>query len=75
MALYRYNLNNFYAPIGPQMDLSDGSISRPLLANLFRGLLALLFLLVVPLLYVVIFRARKKHAMVMGELPKKKIFS
>ena len=49
------------------MKLSDGPITRPLLANLCRGLMGLLFLLLVPLLYVAIFRARKKHAMAIGE--------
>ena len=59
-------MNDFYAPIGPQMKLMGGHISRPLGANLIRGLTGLLFLLV-PLLYVAIFRARKKHAMTIGE--------
>ena len=61
-------MKDFYAPIGPQMMLMAARpITRPLLANLFRGLTALLFLLLVPLMYVVIFRARKKHAMAVGE--------
>ena len=59
-------MNDFYAPIGPQMKLSGGQISRPLGANLIRGLTGLVFL-VVSLLYVAIFRARKKHAMTIGE--------
>ena len=53
--------------MGQQMKLMAGPITRPLLANLFRGLIALLFLLLVPLLYVAIFRARKKHALAIGE--------
>ena len=60
-------MNDFYAPIGPQMKLSGGQISRPLEINLGRGLIGLLFLVLVPLLYVAIFRARKKHAMAIGE--------
>ena len=60
-------MNDFYAPIGPQLKLSGGHIARPLLANLIRGLIALLFLVLVPLLYVAIFRARKKHAKTIGE--------
>ena len=65
----RYNLKDFYAPIGPQMKLMVGlgTTTRPLLSNLVRGLTSLLSLLLVPLLYVVIFRARKKHAMTVGE--------
>ena len=59
-------MNDFYAPIGPQMKLMGGHISRPLGANLSKGLTGLLFLLV-PLLYVAIFRARKKHAKTIGE--------
>ena len=50
------------------MKLMVGRTSRPLLASLVRGLVGLLFLLLVPLLYVVIFRARKKHAKTVGEL-------
>ena len=45
-----------------------GSTTRPLLTNLIRGLVSLLSVLLVPLLYVEIFRARKKHARVIGEL-------
>ena len=67
MSWCRYNLNDFYAPIGPQMKLSGGQIARPLGANLIRGLTGLLFLLLVPLLYVAIYRARKKHSMTIGE--------
>ena len=66
-ALCRYNLDDFYAPIGPRTKIMGGTITRPLLANLIRGLMSLLVLLLVPLLYVVIFRARKKHAMALGE--------
>ena len=61
-------MRDFYAPIGSQvMLMAYRPITRPLLANLFRGLTALLFLLLVPLMYVVIFRARKKHVMAVGE--------
>ena len=60
-------MNNFYAPIGPQMKVLAGPITRPLLANLIRGLISPLVLFLVPLRYVVIFRARKKHAMALGE--------
>ena len=60
-------MNDFYAPIGPRMKLSGGQISRPLGENLSRVLIGLLFLVLVPLLYVAIFRARKKHAMAIGE--------
>ena len=60
-------MSNFYAPIGPQMKILGGPILKPLLTNLFKGLTGLLFLLLVPLLNMVIFRARKKHAMAMGE--------
>ena len=60
-------MTDFFAPIGPQMKLSGGPIARPLLANLIRGLIAALFSLLVPLLYLAIFRARKKHAMTIGE--------
>ena len=60
-------MNDFYAPIGPQTKLSEAQISRPLGANVARGLTGVLFLLLVPLLYVAIFRARKKHAMTIGE--------
>ena len=60
-------MNDFYAPIGPQMKLSGGQISRPLGENLSRVLIGLLFLVLVPLLYVAIFRARKKHSMAIGE--------
>ena len=63
----RYNLNNFYANIGPKFKFLDGPITRPLLANLIRGLMALLFLLLVPLLYLANFRARKNHALAIGE--------
>ena len=66
-ALCRYNLDDFYAPIGPRTKIMGGQITRPLLANLIRGLISLLILFIVPLLYVVIFRARKKHAMALGE--------
>ena len=59
-------MDDFYAPIGPHIKLLGGPIARPLLANLLRCLIAL-FLLLVPLLYVAIFRARKKHAMAIGE--------
>ena len=61
-------MGNLLAPIGLRMKLTDGSITRPLLAELLRGLVVLLFLLLVPLLYVAIFRARKKHALAIGEL-------
>ena len=44
-----------------------GTTTRPLLANVLRGLTSLLILLLVPLLYMVIFRARKKHALIVGE--------
>ena len=60
-------MDDFYAPIGPRTKIMGGQITRPLLANLIRGLMPLLVLLLVPLLYVVIFRARKKHAMALGE--------
>ena len=43
---------------------------RPLLENLIRGLVAGLFLLLVPLLYVAIFRGRRKHARTFGEIGK-----
>ena len=65
-------MDNFYGTIGPQIKLLDGKIARPLQANLFRGLIALLLLLV-PLLYVAIFMARKKHAMAIGEWDKTSI--
>ena len=60
-------MKDFYAPFGPQLKLLDGPITRPLLADLFRGVTGLLFLLLVPLLYLAIFMARKKHAMAIGE--------
>ena len=53
-------MKDLLAPMG-------GSISRPLLAKLFLSVWGLLFLGLVPLLYVAIFRARKKHALAMGE--------
>ena len=68
MSLCRYNLDDFYAPIGPRMKLMVGRTTRPILASLVRGLTGLLFLLLVPLLYLVIFWARKKHAQTVGEL-------
>ena len=61
-------MNNFYFPIGPQMKLSAGPISRLLLDNISRSVTAFLFLVLLPLLHVAIFRARKKHAMTNGEL-------
>ena len=60
-------MNDFYAPIGPRMKLSGGQISRPLGENPSRVLIGLLFLVLVPLLYVAIYRARKKHTMTIGE--------
>ena len=39
---------------------------RLLLAHLMRGLVAFLFLVLVPLLYVAIFRGRRKHAKTVG---------
>ena len=41
-------------------------IAMLLVANIFRCLIGLLFLILVPLLYTAIFRARKKHAMAKG---------
>ena len=60
-------MDDFYAPIGQQMKLSGGQSARPLGANLIRGLIGILFFILVPLLYVAIFRARKKHAETIGE--------
>ena len=61
-------MNNFYAPVGPRMKLTGGpAMERPLLADLFRSLVTLLFFVLVPLMYLAIFRARKKHAMTTGE--------
>ena len=47
--------------------IRDIHISTLILANILRVLLALMFLLLVPLLYLIIFRARKKHAMAKGK--------
>ena len=60
-------MNDFYAPVGPRMKSWDGHVTGPLLINLCQSLVGLLSLLLVPLLYVAIFRARKKHAMAIGE--------
>ena len=60
-------MNDFYAPIGPRSRLTDEEIKRPLLSNLSRGLVAFLYLLLVPLLYLAIYRGRKIHAMASGE--------
>ena len=60
-------MNDFFVPVGPQMKLMGQSVARPLSANLLRSVCGLLYLLLVPLLYVAIFRARKKHAMAVGE--------
>ena len=49
------------------MLIRDLHISTLILANILRVLIALIFLLLVPLLYLVIFRARKKHALAKGE--------
>ena len=49
------------------MIIRDIHISTLILANILRVLLALMFLLLVPLLYLIIFRARNKHAMAKGK--------
>ena len=64
--LCRNNLDNYYAPPGPNMKLRNLHIALLLLANILRCLIGLLFLILVPLLYIAIFRARKKHAMAKG---------
>ena len=64
-------MDDFYAPIGPRMKMVGGPelqpFSRPLGAKMMRGLLGGLSLFLVPLLYVAIFRARRKHATTVGE--------
>ena len=60
-------MNDFYVSVGPQMKIMGKSVARPLSANIHRSVCGLFYLLLVPLLYVAIFRARKKHAMVVGE--------
>jgi hypothetical protein len=49
------------------MRISDEEITRPWLSNLTRGLVVSLYLLLVPLLYLAIYRGRKIHAMASGE--------
>ena len=63
-------MTDFYEPVGPKMKWLSGpkmEMSRPLGAKLFRGLIGGLSLLLVPLLYLAIFRARRKHANMAGE--------
>ena len=56
-------MDDFYSAVGPMLRLiGGGNIQRPVPVRIMRILIGVLFMLLVPLLYATIFRARKKHA-------------